>query len=162
MPISFTKVKLPYGWLGNMAAFPVAYKDQEWRTTEALFQALRFNDPEIQELIRLERSPMGAKMKAKANADKMVVRPMSEQDLANMELMLQLKVEQHPQLVTQLLETGDEVLIEDVTSRGTGRHLFWGMALKNGEWVGQNKLGNLWMDLRDKLRKVQNGFVKQE
>ena len=61
--IAFTKVTLPYGWLGNMAPFPVLYGLLEWRTTEALFQALRFaaDDP-VRELIRAEKSPMAAKM----------------------------------------------------------------------------------------------------
>ena len=63
--ISFTKVALPYGWLGNMSPHPVTYNEEVWRTTEALFQALRFNDPSIQKEIRDEKSPMGAKLKAK-------------------------------------------------------------------------------------------------
>ena len=61
--IKFTKVSLPYGWLGNMAPFPVMYKGKKWLTIEALFQALRFEDEKIIEEIRLEKSPMGAKMK---------------------------------------------------------------------------------------------------
>lgn len=70
--IAFTKVKLPYGWLGNMAAFPIIYNNKNYRTTEALFQALRFlKNPEIQELIRLEKSPMSSKMFAKSKKDLM-------------------------------------------------------------------------------------------
>ena len=65
--IEFTKVDLPYGWLGNMYASPISYEGKIWLTSEALFQALRFEDEEIRELIRLEKSPMGAKMKAKGN-----------------------------------------------------------------------------------------------
>lgn len=30
--ITFTKVKLPYGWLGNMAPFPLSI-DGGWRTS---------------------------------------------------------------------------------------------------------------------------------
>ena len=36
--IAFTKVALPFGWLGNMAPYPVTYGGKAWRTTEALFQ----------------------------------------------------------------------------------------------------------------------------
>ena len=46
--IAFTKVKLPYGWLGNMSPYPIKFGDDTYLTTEALFQALRFSDPEIQ------------------------------------------------------------------------------------------------------------------
>jgi len=63
--IKFTKVSLPFGWLCNMAPFPVMYNEKKWLTIEALFQALRFEDEKIIEEIRLEKSPMGAKMKAK-------------------------------------------------------------------------------------------------
>ena len=93
--ITFTKVKLDYGWLGNMSPYSISYEDKEWRTAESLFQALRFDDDEIREMIRLERSPMGAKMKAKKYADKMVVEPMSDKDVGNMELIIRLKIEQH-------------------------------------------------------------------
>ena len=41
MPITFTEVDLPFGWLGNMVRFPVKYGGKWWKTTEALFQALR-------------------------------------------------------------------------------------------------------------------------
>ena len=39
--IWFTKVNLPYGWLGNMAPYPVLHDGCRWLTTEALFQAMR-------------------------------------------------------------------------------------------------------------------------
>jgi predicted NAD-dependent protein-ADP-ribosyltransferase YbiA (DUF1768 family) len=63
--ISFTEIKLPNGWLGNMSPYKINYLNKEWRTTEALFQALRFSDDVIQEKIRLDKSPMTAKMVAK-------------------------------------------------------------------------------------------------
>jgi predicted NAD-dependent protein-ADP-ribosyltransferase YbiA (DUF1768 family) len=42
--ISFTKVKLPYGWMGNMIQCPIEYKGRKWFHTEGLFQALRFDE----------------------------------------------------------------------------------------------------------------------
>lgn len=132
-----------------MSPFPLLYEGKEWRTAEALFQALRFDDPTIQEEIRAQKSPIGAKLVAKGRAAEMTVVPLSDQDLANMRLCLNLKLDQHPQLLSQLLETGDAVIIEDVTSRGTGsRHRQWGAALVNGQWIGENKLGKLWMEIR--------------
>lgn len=153
--IAFTKVALPYGWLGNMAPFPIRYGGMEWRTSEALFQAMRFayDDP-IREKIREEKSPMGAKFTAKANSDSMVVVPLSRLDVANMRRVLRMKLEQHPELVKRLLETGDSPIIEDVTSRKrAGNHRFWGAALEDGKWIGENTLGKLWMELRQKVKK---------
>lgn len=152
MPITFTKVDLPYGWLGNMAPFQVKYDGKWWRTTEALFQALRFHDDAVKEEIRTLPSPMGVKMRAKREKAKRIVEPQSEQDLANMEMVLRLKLEQHPELKQKLLDTGDKTIIEDCTRRPGGSGKFWGAVLKDGQWVGENMLGKLWMKLRGELK----------
>ena len=150
--IGFTKVALPYGWLGNMSPFPLNFGGKEWRTSEALFQALRFKDESIQELIRAEKSPMGAKFVMKANKEHITTEPHSKKDVMNMKMCLRLKLEQHPQLVQELIDTGDKLIIEDVTARGDkGGNLFWGAMLVDGKWVGENMLGKLWMELRKEL-----------
>ncbi len=145
----FTKVSLPYGWLGNMSPHQVTYDGLEWRTTEALFQALRFDDPEIKELIRSEKSPMGAKFIAKRYKEKMTITPLSRADISNMELCINLKIEAHPELKEQLLQTGDSILFENVESRPRGNNMFWG-AILNGETLsGENMLGKIWMRYRN-------------
>jgi predicted NAD-dependent protein-ADP-ribosyltransferase YbiA (DUF1768 family) len=156
--ISFTKVALPYGWLGNMSPYTITYKGEEWRTTEALFQALRFNDPEIQKAIRDEKSPMGAKLKAKGimnrikesgDLSKIAVTPLSSEDLKNMEMCIELKVSQHSDVLKDLLKTGDLPIYEDVTARGKrGTNLFWGALIENEEWIGNNHLGKIWEKVR--------------
>ncbi len=154
--IGFTKVALPYGWLGNMSPFPLTFGGKEWRTSEALFQALRFKDKDIQELIRAEKSPMGAKFVMKANKEHITTEPHSKKDVMNMKMCLKLKLQQHPHLVQELIDTGDKVIIEDVTARGdNGGNLFWGAMLVDGGWVGENTLGKLWMDLRKEHQNLQ-------
>ena len=152
MSISFTKVKRPNGWLGNMAPYQVRYDGKDWRTTEALFQALRFKDDvAVKEEIRAVKSPMGAKMRSKRDKAKMVIVPQSEQDLANMSMVLRLKLDQHPELKQQLLDTGDGTIIEDCGKRTSRSSIFWGATLKDGQWVGENVLGRMWTTLRDEL-----------
>lgn len=150
--IAFTKVKAPHGWLGNMAPFPIRHAGKTWRTAEALFQALRFDDEAIREEIRSKKSPMGAKFVAKRNKARMVVVPRSQEDLALVEMVLRLKLEQHPKLREMLLETGRAEIIEDATRRPRGSGLFWGAALEDGQWVGENHLGKLWMKVREEVR----------
>lgn len=145
------KVKDPHGCWGNMAPYPVVYEGKKYRTTEALFQALRFADKAIREEIRAEKSPMAAKFVAKRNKAHMTVEPLSEQDLANMRLCLRTKVEQHPELAQALLATGDRLIVEDCTKRQRGTGLFWGAAFDGAEWKGQNWLGVFWMELRTEL-----------
>lgn len=151
--ISFTKTKLPYGWLGNMFAAPITYNGQIWRTSEALFQALRFEDLTIREMIRNDKSPMGAKMMMKKYKTKIVVEPMSMEDIDNMRLCLRLKFDQHSELREKLLKTGDHIIYEDVSTRPGARHKFWGAVLTNDGLEGQNMTGKLLMELREKLRK---------
>ena len=57
MSLWFKGVKEPNGWMGNMAPYPITYNGQVWRTSEALFQSMRFNDPLIKEIIREGKSP---------------------------------------------------------------------------------------------------------
>jgi predicted NAD-dependent protein-ADP-ribosyltransferase YbiA (DUF1768 family) len=153
--ITFTKVSLPYGWLGNMSPYPIVFGKDTYKTSEALFQALRFSDRDIQKLIRDEKSPMGAKEIMNQNSEHLIVTKHSEIDINNMLMCLKLKVKQHPQLLTELLATGDMEIIEDVTKRGdVGGNLFWGAMLVDGEWVGKNMLGWLWMELRENYNSV--------
>jgi ribA/ribD-fused uncharacterized protein len=147
--IAFRKVREAYGWLSNMSPHPV----QGFRTAEALFQSLRFDDKDVIAAIRAEKSPMAAKMVAKKHADKFVVVPRSEQDLDIMRAVLRAKVLQHPDLLKALLETGDELIVEDCTARQNDSGLFWGAGRQSdGSWLGKNVLGVLWMRLRTALR----------
>ena len=149
------KVKDEGGCWGNMANFPVTHEGIQWRSTEALFQAMRFEDKAIRELIRMEKSPMGAKMKAKANVKSMTVEQLSERDLDNMRFVLRLKIEQHPELKQQLIDSEDAFIVENCTNRPHGSGLFWGSAFKDGQWTGQNWLGKLWMELRNEVGKTR-------
>lgn len=150
--ISFTKVKLPYGWLSNMSPHPLEYKGVTYRTAEALFQALRFDDESLRELIRAEKSPMAAKFKAKSFIEKAVIEPRSDEDLDNMRFVIRLKMAQHLDLAKGLVGTRDSEIVEDCTKRQGGSGLFWGAALQeDGSWEGENWLGKLYMELRDEI-----------
>jgi len=156
--ISFTKVDLPYGWLGNMSPYKVTYEEKEWLTVEALFQSLRFDDIEKKEIIRKEKSPMGAKMKAKSFKNKLAIQPMSEKDVENMKMCVRLKVEQNHLLKEKLIKTKEFEIIEDIGIRNGERHLFWGAKKVNGEWIGKNIMGKLWMEIREELKNKLNSI----
>lgn len=147
--VSFTKVALEYGWLGNMFRSPISEGGEIWLTSEALFQSKRFDDRMIKELIRNEKSPMRAKMKAKKNQDQMNVVPRSEEDVELMRKVVKMKFDQNPVLKSKLKELEGRVIVEDIGNRKGDRHLFWGAKLVNEEWEGQNTMGRILMDLRD-------------
>ena len=148
--IAFTKVALPYGWMGNMSPHPVVHDGLTYRTSEALFHALRLPEGhEGREKIREQKSPMAAKMVSKTLKDDYVVEPWSAEDVTNMIYCVKLKLEQHPDLMEQLVATGSQHIYEDVTSRDKGPGSFWGASKKTGVWIGQNYLGEILMEVRD-------------
>jgi ribA/ribD-fused uncharacterized protein len=149
--ISFTKVDRPYGWLGNMFFSKIEYDGVTWRTAEALFQSMRFNDQALIALCLQAASPYGLKLKLKQHQHEMITAPKSPEDVENMRRVLRLKFSQHPERSLQLIATGESILIEDVSARKSGNSKFWGAYLENGYWIGENMLGKLLMELREKL-----------
>jgi predicted NAD-dependent protein-ADP-ribosyltransferase YbiA (DUF1768 family) len=73
--IIIRKIADPHGYFGNIAPYPVDHEGKTYRTTEALFQCLRFNEQRIIEAIRAEKSPMAAKFLAKKHPAKMIECP---------------------------------------------------------------------------------------
>ena len=156
-------VKGEYGWLGNMSPHPVEHDGIWWKTAEALFQALRYpigavneKGENIRELIRAQRSPMAAKMIAKAGAimDQRNITAMGDEDLDNMRMVLRLKFKCNwNPLERDLLATGGRLIREDCSNRPNVAGLFWGAKrLPDGTWEGTNTLGKLWMELRTEIR----------
>jgi len=153
--IAFCRNKDAYGWLSNMSPYPIKFGGDDYRTSEALFQALRFTNKEIQALIRAEKSPMTAKQVMNDNFEHLILEKHSLKDIMNMQMCLKLKLAQHPNLIKELIETGDAFIVEDVTARGdVGGNLFWGAMLVDGKWIGKNTLGQLWMDLRKEYKNL--------
>lgn len=164
--ITFTKVRLPFGWLSNMAPFPIQYQNTVYLTNEALFQCLRFEDfpgdpklkQQAQEAIRAQNSPMVVKWVSKRWFKDLGfhVNIGDEQDLERMRLCLKLKINQHSHLVSELLKTEDKLIIEDSSNQKGKTRNIWGATYKDGVWDGQNEMGRLWMELRAQLRNEGN------
>ncbi len=148
------KVKEPFGCLGNMSPHPIVFGlgpyPITFPTAEHLFQALRFpvTSP-IREEIRAQIGPMQAKFVAKKYSHLMEVAPRSTEDILNMRFTLLCKYEEHKEVREVLKATGDAKIIEDCSKRSNESGLFWGAALREGEWRGLNTLGRLWMTIRD-------------
>jgi len=150
-PIAFTKIKLPYGWLGNMSPHRVSMWGDEWPTAEHAFQVGRFPEDHMLRTGKLHhiKSPMEAKQIVQHYRNDMVIMPTSDEDVGLMHDVLMAKLEYNDWMIDELLMTRGYRIIEDVTKRPHGNGLFWGAALQNGKWVGDNMLGQLWMSLRD-------------
>jgi ribA/ribD-fused uncharacterized protein len=140
-----------WGGLSNMAAgFPLQVNNVKILTAEALYQACRFPHlPEIQKEIIGQYSPMIAKIKTKpyrqdSRADWDDVR------YKIMRWCLRVKLAQHYESFGELLlATKDKPIVE--LSR---KDDYWGAKsdLSEDVLVGENVLGRLLMELREKLK----------
>ena len=154
MSLWFNGVKEPNGWMGNMAPYPITYNGQVWRTSESLFQSMRYNDDSLKEMIRVEKSPMAAKMIAKKTIYRKhrIIKPMSPQDIANMEACVLLKFQQHPKIAGMLMATGKHPIYEDASNRRGVSALFWGVHRDPKNPIlpinGQNMMGEILMKVR--------------
>lgn len=146
----FKKTKEAHGGCSNMAGgFPLNVNGHSIRTSEAIYQALRFPDyPDIQRDIFNEKSPMSAKMVAKAHIEKTRLDWM-EIRIPVMRWCLQLKLSQNRETFgAVLLGTGDLEIVEN-----SRKDDFWGAipTFDCTKLTGRNVLGKLLMELRQNV-----------
>lgn len=131
------------------SGYPLQVNGIHIRTCEALYQACRFpHRPDVQQFILAEVSPMIAKRKTKPYRSE--TRP--DWDEVRHKIMrwsLRVKLAQHYSTFGELLlTTGDRQIVEQ-----SSKDDYWGAFLKpGGILVGQNVLGRLLMELREKLK----------
>lgn len=141
-----------YYGLSNFSSFTVIWKNLRFDTSDAVYHWEKFNylDPNkqidldiLQERIRTAPSAHDAFQIAQAY--KSMRRPdWDEIKLGIMRAILMTKVRQHEYVRRKLMQTGNRELIEN-----SWRDDFYGIG-PNGD--GQNALGKLWMEIREKLK----------
>jgi type I restriction enzyme, S subunit len=147
---AFFKVTEEFGGLSNMAGgYPLLVAGIAVPSSEALYQACRFpHRPEWQREIIAQQSPMAAKMKAKKEGRrKNHFRSDWEQiEVQIMDWVLRVKLAQHyPRMPRLLRATGNRPIVEQ-----SRKDRFWGaVEERDGVLRGQNRLGQLLMDLRE-------------
>ena len=129
-----------YFFLSNFFNSAVTYNGITYRNNEAAFQAQKTLDKEKQkEFAFLEPAPAkraGRKVKLRSDWEKVKFGIMYE--------ICESKFTQNPELAKMLIATGDEELVEGNNWGDT----VWGKV--NGK--GQNNLGKILMQVRDKLK----------
>lgn len=154
------KTKEDFGGLSNMASgYPLQINGVRILTTEALYQACRFpHMPEVQREIIGQHSPMTAKMKSKPH------RKDSRPDWDDvrykvMRWCLRVKLAQnYEEFGRLLLATRDRPIVEQ-----SRKDDYWGAKLADeagNTLIGQNVLGRLLMELREKLKDDGEGALK--
>lgn len=154
------KTKEDFGGLSNMASgYPLQINGVRILTTEALYQACRFPHlPQIQREIIGQHSPMTAKMRSKPYRKDS--RPdWDEVRYKVMRWCLRVKLAQnYADFGRLLLATRDRPIVEQ-----SRKDDYWGAKLADeasGTLIGQNVLGRLLMELREKLKADTEGALK--
>jgi ribA/ribD-fused uncharacterized protein len=145
----FNRTKEKWGEFSNMCAgFPLRVNGVDIRTSEALYQAMRFPDhPEVQQQIFDEPSPKGAKMKSKRHRKELGRQDWDEIQMAVMWWCQTVKLAQNfDNFGGVLFITGNKPIVEE-----SANDMFWGAKDQgNGTLKGANVLGKLLMELRSR------------
>jgi ribA/ribD-fused uncharacterized protein len=143
--IRFYRISEPYGEFSNFSPHPVELKGRTWPTSEHYFQAQKFSGTEHEEEVRQAKSPMIAARMGRSR--ERPLRPDWESVKEDvMREALNAKFTQHPDLGSLLLQTGNAEMIEH-----TKNDNYWG---DGGDGSGKNRLGQMLMELRTKLRQT--------
>lgn len=141
MAIKFYKINDPYGFMSNYKKARFFIYGRWWNWVEAPYQAKKTAVSEEYDSIwqaktNNESRLLGQKVTMRPDWDQVKAQVMYECCLA--------KFLQHPELRKQLMETGDQELIED-----SPVDYYWGCG-KDG--TGQNMLGKTLMKIREELK----------
>lgn len=142
MSIRFHSKSSEYPWLSNFFVSPMYINGNEYLTVEHWFQSQKFTDSEVQEMIRLSKTPATAKRLGRQRHPSF----RSDWEAIKEEIMLQglrEKFRQHTHLKERLLGTGCAPLEEQAAWDS-----YWGTG-KSGH--GKNRMGHLLMKVRDEL-----------
>ena len=140
--IRFYKTTEAYGGFSNFSPHPIELKGRIWPTSEHYFQAQKFAGTEHEEVVRSAKSAMVAARMGRSR--ERPLRP--DWEAVKDEIMreaLRAKFTQHAELRSLLLATGKALLVEH-----TANDRYWA---DGGDGTGKNRLGQLLMELRDKL-----------
>lgn len=141
--ILFYSVGDEYGEFSNFAPYPISLDGRRWPTAEHYFQAQKVLDPKLREQVRRSSTP-GQAANLGRNRKTPLRRDWEAVKVDVMRKVVGAKFEQHPELATLLLATGDSSIIEH-----TENDSFWG---DGGDGSGRNMLGRILMEVRARLR----------
>jgi ribA/ribD-fused uncharacterized protein len=150
MAIKFYGTRSEYGFLSNFYPAKFEFDGKIYLTSEHAFQAKKFDGTDKEELIRNTKTPGEAKKLA------WKFKPQIGWDRIRNEIMKKIvyeKFAQNESLKQQLLETGEETLVEH-----TSNDSYWG---DGGDGSGKNMLGKILMEVRSKFNEERQSEEKQ-
>jgi len=144
--VAIRKVKEPWGILGNFASTPIIINNVSFKTSEQLFQLMKFKDAEPVLAVYHANNP---KMTAKHWEKTLRREDWGQMIVDAMKFCLTKKYEQNETFRQELERSKGKYIVEDQTSFPKKTPDTWGVKLQGDNFVGPNLLGRLLMELRD-------------
>ncbi|BAZ04673.1 NADAR family protein [Calothrix sp. NIES-3974] len=148
MTIYFYKASDAYGCFSNFSLHGIEIQGTYWMTVEHYYQSQKFVGSIDEKIIPLIQAAPTPEIAAALGRDcSRTIR--DDWDLVKIQVMrraVMQKFSTHADIRHILLNTGEEILIED-----SPRDYFWGCGADKS---GQNQLGRILMDVRTELRQV--------
>ncbi|KOR37488.1 MULTISPECIES: NADAR family protein [Planktothricoides] len=146
MTIYFYKVENPYGYLSNFSLHGIYLDSAEWLTVEHYYQAQKFVGSPNESVIPLIAAAPTPEAAAALGRDRTLILRSDWEQVKRpiMRSAVLQKFLSHRDIQQQLLDTGDETLIED-----SPKDYYWGCG---ADHTGHNYLGKILMAVREEIR----------
>ena len=145
--VAIRKVKEPWGIFGNFAPTPIIINGVTFKTSELLFQLMKFKEKEPILAVYNAKTP---KMVAKHWEKTHRREDWGRMIVDAMKFCITQKYEQSEDFRKELERSKGKYIVEDQTSFPKKTPDTWGVKQQGSDFIGPNLLGRLLMELRDK------------
>ena len=145
--VAIRKVKEPWGIFGNFAPTPIIINGVTFKTSELLFQLMKFKEKEPILAVYNAKTP---KMIAKHWEKTHRREDWGRMIVDAMKFCITQKYEQSEDFRKELERSKGKYIVEDQTSFPKKTPDTWGVKQQGSDFIGPNLLGRLLMELRDK------------
>ena len=145
--VAIRKVKEPWGIFGNFAPTPIIINGVTFKTSELLFQLMKFKEEKPILAVYNAKTP---KMIAKHWEKTHRREDWGRMIVDAMKFCITQKYEQSEDFRKELERSKGKYIVEDQTSFPKKTPDTWGVKQQGSDFIGPNLLGRLLMELRDK------------
>lgn len=138
--------KKEYSWLSNFEAVKIMFDGIEYSSVEHAYMSAKCEDPEWKKFCSDVNNTAGEVKKQSRHASVKLVENWDTKKFEVMRTCLEQKYNQEP-FKSRLINTGNQNLVEGNYHQDT----IWGVDLKYTPNIGENHLGRMIMDIRQKL-----------
>lgn len=141
----------PYGCFSNLFKRTMSFDGRFFDTAEHAYQFGKARKPAVAEWLMAAPSPSLLAGAAHSLLSWDIAPGWSRNRRERMRKIVEAKFRQHADLAAILLDTDNAQIIESATTDNEVNRR-WGQIKKGDQWIGQNWLGEILMEVRDVLR----------